>query len=505
IYNRAPKVMNIYDIINSFVSHNKKFTKNITNFKLKKWNKRLEIIIGLIKVRNIIDEVIEVIRKTFGRKKEVIKNLILNFEFSEIQATAIAELRLHRLNSTNEDELTKEKNEIEENIIWAKKILNEENFLNENIIKKLKEIKKEFGVPRKTKIIKEDFNITINKEDLIKKENVFVSITERGYLKKLSNRIVISNDLSSFGIVEDDILFDILFTNTINKILAFTDKGNVMIVDIYKIFGNNWKNSGSHINELTKMNPDEKIIKAFIVEDFELDLNIISLSNSGKVKKTILKEFNFSRKSKSYKYMNLKKDERVTSLAISNGTQEIIIVSNSSMTTKFNEEQISSTSLKSSGIMGIKLKQGEYAVSVSSSYDHDNLTFVSKRGSYKRLRVSEISSSGRNTRGKSSFAQTKSTPNLITSSKNNFRSGEILVNTDLGPKKVLFQINRSNINNGFSNPTNDFKLISLNKFEIINKDIEILKNKIERKPKTLENAEESLNEIQLKIDSLLKG
>ncbi|SYV92390.1 DNA gyrase subunit A, partial [Mycoplasmopsis synoviae] len=194
IDNNSPTLMNLENLISSYIAHIKNVKTLSLNYDLNKAKVRLEIINGFIKVSEITSQVIELIRKTQGSKMGVVNNLIQAFNFTKLQAESIAELRLYKLSQTDKEIYLKEKVEVEETINIIENLLNNEKEFNNFLINEIKAIKKEFSVPRKTQIEEKDFEVSYNKLDLVKEEIINVSISKNGFIKRFSDKVLENNE-----------------------------------------------------------------------------------------------------------------------------------------------------------------------------------------------------------------------------------------------------------------------------------------------------------------------
>jgi topoisomerase-4 subunit A len=235
IKDNAPKVLGIGKMLEAYISHIQDIKRKAIKFDYAKHVKRLEIVNGLIRVSEIPDEVIRVIRESTDSKKGVILSLMTKLQFSEIQATAIAELRLYRLNKTDVSIYLNDRIDLLAKIKFCEDVLGDESKFNEYLISILKQIKKDFGIPRKTVINENELYISINESELIKSEPTYVSLSKDGYLKRFSSKIFDSNILTTFGTKDDDHLLYLSKTSTTNKLLVFSNLGNYIVVPIHKI------------------------------------------------------------------------------------------------------------------------------------------------------------------------------------------------------------------------------------------------------------------------------
>ena len=235
IADNAPKIFGLDKILNAYINFIKEVKTRACQFDLAKFTKRLEIVTGFIRVSQIPDEVIRVIRAAIGGKQAVINDLVQILNFSLIQATAIAELRLYRLNKTDVNIYIKEKEDLELKIAQLNLILTNQEAFDEHLISIFKAIKKDYAISRKTEIVEGELAISLNQEELIKPEDCWISLTKAGYLKRFSKQVYQANAAETFGIKENDKLLYLNQSNTVNKLLIFTAQGNYAPISVHKI------------------------------------------------------------------------------------------------------------------------------------------------------------------------------------------------------------------------------------------------------------------------------
>ena len=399
IVDAAPKVLGVDRMIDAYLKHIRQVKTAAIKFDLAKSEKRLEIVIGLIRVSEIPDEVIKVIRESTGGKAGVIQNLQDKLGFTLIQATAIAELRLYRLNKTDVSIYINEKQELEEKIAYFKLLLTDPNEFDKHLIAMFKEIKKEYAVDRKTQIVEEELNINIKQEELIKSEACWISLSKDGYLKRFSNRIYESNEIESFGVKSGDQIIYLDKSNTLNKLLIFTSLGNYAIVPVHKIAEAKWKDQGQFISDFVEIASNEKIVSVIDIESFDIKAYIVLVTKFGFGKRVLLKEFEASRISKTMKAISLKKNnDALISAKVSNGIEDVIIITNTTHTVKFSENELPILSARASGNTLIKVEHN-WVTAFGIANNNDSITLISGTNNYKNIKFSSIASSSRAVKG----------------------------------------------------------------------------------------------------------
>jgi topoisomerase-4 subunit A len=411
IKDRKPVLMGLSEIIDGYINHAIEVVTKRSIFDLEKANARKHIVDGLIKAVSILDDVVKTIRKSKDKSDAKI-NLEAQYGFSEKQAEAIVTLQLYRLTNTDIVALQNELNELNEFITSLNQILNDDKVLKKVIINELKQIKKDYPTPRLTEIKDEIQEVNINEEDMILPEDIYVSITYDGYIKRISQRSVSASNFDQFGKKEDDHLIDLHLANTLNKLLVFTDKGRYLYVPIHKLEEFKWKDLGKHISYLVKISNDEKIIKTILVDDFKKPFYVVLTSKNGQIKRVALSDFEVVRYSKPIKCMNLKDDDELVDVSITNGHYALILSSQKGYASLYDENEISIVGIKAGGIKGMKLVDDEIvSLSAFDPLKVENYVLITKQGGIKRMHISDIPTCKRATKGILTFKtlKTKST------------------------------------------------------------------------------------------------
>ena len=410
IKNKRPVCMGIVEILDGYIDHQIDVVTKRSLFDLKKAQERKHIVDGLIKAISILDDVVHTIRHSHD-KQDAKKNLQLQYHFTEKQAEAIVMLQLYRLTNTDIVSLEKEKQELETLIQTLNDILNSDQVLRKVIVDELKQIKKQYPSPRLTQIKHEVQEIVIDEEAMILPEDIYVSITRDGYVKRISQRSYKASENIAFGKKDDDVLLDLHFASTLDKLLIFTDKGNYLFIPIHKLEEFKWKELGKHISYFIKVSPEEKMIGSILVKSFALPLYVLLTTRLGQIKRVPLKEFEVARYTKPLKCMNLKKDDQLLQVALTDTNQAIVLTSSLGYVSLYSEDEISILGLKAAGIKAMNLKD-DYLVAMNTfdplhSYSY---VLISDQPGIKRMRISDIPSCNRATKGTSIFKSPKTNP-----------------------------------------------------------------------------------------------
>ena len=268
IHQRRPQLMGLREMLDAYVDHRKDVITKRSQFDLQKAQDRAHIIDGLVKALSILDEVIAIIRASKD-KRDAKNNLMAKFEFTEPQAEAIVSLQLYRLTNTDITALRKEAEELAQLIEELTAILSDEKKLISVIKKELRDIQKRISDPRRTKIEAEIAEIKINLEALIASEDVIVTVTKEGYVKRTSQRSYAASNGQDYGMKDSDRILAQLDMNTKDVLLLFTNKGNYLFCPVHELPDIRWKDIGQHIANIIPIERDESIIAAISVDDFE--------------------------------------------------------------------------------------------------------------------------------------------------------------------------------------------------------------------------------------------
>ncbi|WBP83995.1 DNA topoisomerase IV subunit A [Mycoplasmopsis edwardii] len=400
ITNGRPKVANLMMLLDSYVAQVKDVKTKTLQFDLDKAKLRLEIVLGLIKVSEITDEVIRVIRNAEGSKAGVIQALIDNFDFTVNQATAIAELRLYKLSKTDKLALLKEKEDLENQIKRIELLLTDENEFNEFIIEQLKEIKKLFGWERRTQIFENQFDFSYDETDLVKDEVTYVGITKAGYIKRFTEKISASNSMSTYALKEDDSLVYYNKTNTMKTLLIFTNLGNYIQLPIYKVNDSKWRELGSKLSDIAEFKLNETVVSVIEVSNWNENLFVVTGTKNGLFKKVKLNEFKVQRLNKSYTAMNISPDDEVVNVTLSNGLKNIVIITKNGLASMYTETDITVYSPKAKGNKGVYLSLNDKVAGFTMVDSNDVVNILSSDGQVKQLKASKMTPVPKNIKGK---------------------------------------------------------------------------------------------------------
>jgi len=403
IVNQRPMTLGIIPVLDAYIAHQKDFITRRTKFDLRVAKERMHILEGFMRVLSILDEVIKVIRAS-KNKADAIKNLVTEFDFTEKQADAIVTLRLYRLTNTDVAEIEEEMKEKEKQIeLWTQIIENEEAL--KHVMKtELKLIKKEYGTPRKTEIKDEVTEIKIDTTSLIPKEDCMVVVTNEGYVKRVSMRSYSASSSEETGLKDKDYIIGMYEANTMDTLLAFTDLGNFLYIPVYELPDLKWKDLGKHISNIIKITSGENIISSYLTKDFKENIEFLSFTKNGMVKKTPLNVLKVQRYIKPVTLMKLKEDDRVISTVISK--DEIFMTTYNGYGLRYNVQDVPVTNLRGSGVKAITLKED----TVVSAADENFVVILTDKGTAKRVKIDEFDITSRARKGVYVIRDVKSNP-----------------------------------------------------------------------------------------------
>ena len=444
INNKRPMLMGVLPMIDAYILHQKEVTTNRSNYELRKAQKRLHIVVGIIKMMDILDEVIALIRAS-KNKRDAKNRLMKKFKFTEEQSEAIVTLQLYRLSSTDITELQNEQKKLNKQIETLNMILHNEEDLKNVIKTELKAVGRKLSTPRKSELQLEIEKITILEEELVVNEQAVIGISREGYVKRSSIRSFKATDKPNEK--ENDSMLFVKEVSTLDTILIFTDFGNYIYLPVFKVLESKWKDLGTHINNIVQLEQDEKIIKIVHVQDFKEDKHLVFVTKDNLIKLTKLEDFNVSRYSKTIKAINLNKGDLVVSVDVTDSTDnELLIVTRKGTALKFSLEEISVTSTTAKGVKGLNLNPKQKLAAGIVLKDFHDLLILTHRGTIKRIDLMEVPRKRRTNKGTKLYKVVKSNPYMIidlclmnsTQYKNR---AKIMINTT----KMLVELNAFDI------------------------------------------------------------
>ncbi|GAB3066500.1 DNA topoisomerase IV subunit A [Virgibacillus ainsalahensis] len=414
IQDKTPKLLSLPKILDAYITHQKEIVIRQTTFDLRKAKDRAHIVEGLIKAISILDELLVTIRESKD-KQDAKKRIIAAYDFSEAQAEAIVMLQLYRLTNTDITMLEKEAAELQKRIAELESILNSDQKLHQTIKKDLRQIKKTFSDARRTIIEKEIEELKINIEVMVASEDVIVSTTSDGYIKRTSLRSYGASNGEDLGIKDGDHLVSLEEINTTDKIFLFTNKGKYLFVPVHQLPDIRWKDMGQHISNIVSIDKDERIIQCIPVREFMENNYLIFFTKNGMIKRSEFKLYDAQRHNKALIALNLKNDDEVVDVYQTNGHSDVFITSNKGYGLWFHESEVSTVGQRAAGVKAIQLKDEEYVAGgqVFDDLDEPNLVILTQRGACKRMKLKEFEKTSRAKRGLVMLRELKSKPHRV--------------------------------------------------------------------------------------------
>ncbi|HEK5929612.1 DNA topoisomerase IV subunit A [Staphylococcus aureus] len=407
-----PKLMGIRQIIDSYLNHQIEVVANRTKFELDNAEKRMHIVEGLIKALSILDKVIELIRSS-KNKRDAKENLIEVYEFTEEQAEAIVMLQLYRLTNTDIVALEGEHKELEALIKQLRHILDNHDALLNVIKEELNEIKKKFKSERLSLIEAEIEEIKIDKEVMVPSEEVILSMTRHGYIKRTSIRSFNASGVEDIGLKDGDSLLKHQEVNTQDTVLVFTNKGRYLFIPVHKLADIRWKELGQHVSQIVPIEEDEVVINVYNEKDFNTDAFYVFATQNGMIKKSTVPLFKTTRFNKPLIATKVKENDDLISVMRFEKDQLITVITNKGMSLTYNTSELSDTGLRAAGVKSINLKVEDFVVMTEGVSENDTILMVTQRGSLKRISFKILQVAKRAQRGITLLKELKKNPHRI--------------------------------------------------------------------------------------------
>jgi len=412
--NGVPKTLGLRDIISKYIDYQKEIIIRRTMFELEKAEKRVHILEGLKIALDNIDEVIKIIKasKTDAVAKE---QLNLKFNLDEIQTEAILEMKLRRLTGLEKDKIEAELNDLLETIKMLKEILNSKEKILEIIKTELKEIQNKYGDDRKSLIDMTAIDF-IEDESLIPVEDIVITLTNKGYIKRVNSETYKSQNRGGVGIKgmgtnEEDYVEHLISMTTHDYILFFTDKGKVYRIKGYEVPEYNRQSKGLPIINLLPIEKEEQVTVMLKVENEEQNKYIVFCTQNGLIKRTDIKEFDSIRNNGKIA-ISLKENDKLIAAKKTDGTKEIMIGSSNGQMVRFDENEIRVMGRTASGVKGINISKG-ICVGCEVTSSNQQILVVTEKGYGKRTEVQEYRQTHRGSKGVKALNITEKNGNIV--------------------------------------------------------------------------------------------
>lgn len=413
LVNNEPKVLNLKQILTEYIKYQREVIERRTRFDLEKAQKRAHILEGLLKALDIIDEIIHTIRSS--KDGATARNsLIEKFAFTEIQAQAILDMRLQRLTGLERNRLQEEYDKLCQQIEYYLQVLADPALVYDIVKKDLQEIKQKYSDARRTQIGHAEDEIDL--EDLIQEEEMVITLTQHGYIKRTASDNYRAQRRGGKGVTglatkEEDGVKEIFTSSTHHYILFFTTKGKVYVKKCYQIPESGRNAKGMAIVNLLALDEEEKVSAVFPVADMEDDSNLVMVTRQGIIKKTELTAFSNIRQS-GIIAIALREGDELVSVLKTHGEDRVIIGSKDGMAISFSEKDVRPMGRMAVGVRGMKLRKDDYVVGASVLKEDQYVLVISRNGYGKRSPAEEYREQARGGIGAKTMNLTQKTGSM---------------------------------------------------------------------------------------------
>ena len=408
-----PKILNLLEILEEFLAHQIQVVTRRTQYDLQKCEDRAHILEGLLKALDHIDEIVAIIRAA-KNVEEAKQNLIARFAFTDVQAQAIVDMRLRALTGLERERLENEYQDLLAKIAYYKEILGDERKLLAVIKEELDVIADKYGEDRKTSFSYDDI---LDAEDLIADDDVVITSTSLGYIKRMSPENFRQQNRGGKGIkgmqtIEKDYIEDLFMTTNHHYIMFFTNMGRVFRIKGYEIPEASRTARGTALVNLLPLQEGEKVNASLCLRDPKDEQDLILTTKSGMVKKTALSEYANVRRN-GLIAISLKEDDQLIEAKLLSKDENIILVTKKGMAIQFNEKDVRRTGRSSMGVIGIRLNDGDEVIGMQESSQGENMLVVSEKGYGKLTEKSAFKAQNRGGKGMRCYKITEKTGDLV--------------------------------------------------------------------------------------------
>lgn len=401
-----PRLLNLYEILNEYLKHQKNVVTRRTKYDLNKAEARAHILEGLRIALDNIDEIIKIIRSSYNDARE---KLMDRFGLSEIQAQAILDMRLARLQGLEREKIENEYAELQKKIAYYKSLLADEKLLMGVIKDELLEIKEKYGDERRTRIVK-DIN-DMDEEDLIEEKQVAITLTHLGYLKRIPADTYKTQKRGGKGITglttrENDFVSDLIMTSTHDNLMFFTNTGKVHRIKAYEIPEATRTARGTPAINFLNLMQRERITAVIPFRDFRDDKYLMAVTKDGTIKKTAISQFDTNRKT-GLIAINLKDGDELVDIKQTSGDDNVIIITKNGKCICFSEDDVRPMGRIAGGVRAIKLEDDDEVISMELVQPHEELLVVTSKGYGKRTPVKDYKIQARGGKGLLTYDKSK--------------------------------------------------------------------------------------------------
>ncbi|MFO3667507.1 DNA gyrase subunit A [Anaerococcus kampingiae] len=411
-----PKILNLKELIEYYVDHQKEVVTRRTTFDLSKARDRKHIVEGLIIAIDHIDEIIKIIRSSYDNDQ--IKKIFYDkYKLTDVQSQAILDMQLKRLSGLEIEKLNAENDELARTIEYLLSILNSEETLINLIIDEMTEIKEKYADDRRTQIVPDEGEMDIT--ELIEEEDILITLTKEGYIKRLPIDTYKVQNRGGKGIAagntkEGDFIKKIITTNTHEDLLFFTSMGKVYSLEAYKIPEGSRTSRGQAIINILNLESGEKITEMVTLSELSKDSQMVLQTKNGQIKKTEAENFTKIRRN-GIIAISLKEDDKLISVRQIEKDEELIISTKDGMTIQFNTKDVRSMGRTAAGVRAIKLDKGDEVVSMNIKGDETYLLVVTENGYGKKTSFTNFKNQNRGGKGVRCHKITEKTGQLVDS------------------------------------------------------------------------------------------
>jgi len=395
-----PRTMNIKQMLECYIAHRKEVVTRRTKFELRKAEERAHILEGYRIALDNIDAVVKIIKEADDREQAKTK-LMAKFKLSEIQANAILDLRLYQLTGLERDKIEEEYAELIKRIAYLQSLLASERKLMGVVKQELLDIKAKYGDPRRTDIVADEGEINI--EDLIANEPCIVTISHMGFIKRTAVSAYRSQRRGGKGVIgmeqrEEDFIEHLFVCSTHDDIMFFTEDGRVYVEKVYELPEMGRAAKGKSIANFLQLRPDEKIAALLRIKEFTDKDYLFMATRNGLVKKTVLSAYQNVRKG-GIIGINIEKGDRLIGVKLTNGNNEVVLVTKDGMSIRFHEEEARDMGRGATGVWGIRPEKGDYVVGIEIVDPNATLLVAGEHGIGKRTPFDEYRRQSRGGKG----------------------------------------------------------------------------------------------------------
>lgn len=454
IVNKAPVLMSLPMALDAFIQHREDVVLRRSHYDLKAKKDRAHILEGLIKAVSVMDEIISIIRSSKD-KADAKNNLISRFGFFNEQAEAIVIMRLYRLTHTDIKELQDEYDALLKDIQRLEGIVSDKKKLHALLVKELKEVNTTFKTERRSEIQNDIQEIVIDEKAMIADEQVMVTMTHDGYVKRVSLRSYNASSDSLSGHKDGDFIVCSGQASTLQTLLFFTNRGTYGYLPVYTLEEAKWKDLGKHISTYLKIDSSEKIIQAYLIDQFDKHVEMVFASALGMIKRTSLKDLKVSRANKTMVCMKVgSADKMISAKASMIQSDHIVLVTKNGFGLTYPVEQVPQVSAKSKGVKSINLTKDDCVEDMLVCSDlQGQILFMTSEGQMKRVKMDQIAQFNRPAKGNRICKLIKSNPSHLYKMKEiRDLQKEIVLESEELLRVVPASISLMSVESTFSNP-----------------------------------------------------